>query len=214
MAHQFRLCSYCLSKFKEVSAISHCRTCDDDLCDKHVELHVNTHDLNPIDGVQQQPVRAMCADHESEAIKGFCDKCNKTICGACLFNAHKGHPVRSLEEVKEEKIVVLKGKQVDVLKLLARLQSGIANHKKSATDNVNSCTIALAHLDKQCRAHEAAIAVARAKMVLLLKTASDEKGKPALDGPMLQLEFSECNAENVLGDINTRHWKARTLPPC
>ena len=191
---------------QHVVAIASCADCEESYCEKHKEQHAkrkatSTHNVIAIEGdaieFERKPVRALCTIHAFKELEGFCDTCTTVICVSCMLHSHKGHKYRSLDEVRLEKITMLQEMQVVLAKQLRSLATGISKVERCETASAESLIAAIASVEEHVRGVQAAAAAAGALIVDELKTMSAQKGKQKLGAQLLNLEFAQCDAENV-----------------
>ena len=106
----------CESGVDENSAVAHCLTCSDHLCDSCFEYHkkqklsrdhnvVMLKDLHQLDrktGVKSVRRKLYCEEHKDEPLKLFCKPCQKVICRDCALVKHREHKYVFVHECRSE----------------------------------------------------------------------------------------------------------------
>ncbi|XP_013409980.1 E3 ubiquitin-protein ligase TRIM71 [Lingula anatina] len=148
--HAVRHCSSC---DEGAPATSHCKDCNEFLCDNCVRAHLrvrltkdhmivrmnqrdnNAHARTNISAQQatptMQPVSdrppSFCQIHEHEILRLYCDSCARAICRECTMSEHLGHNFIYLQDAVENSKTV-------TMKLLVDAKAGI----KSIEDSLHT----------------------------------------------------------------------------
>ena len=107
---------FCESGVDENTAVAHCLTCSDHLCEGCFELHkkqkltrehnvVLLKDLQQLDrrtGIKSVRRVQRCEEHREEPLKLFCKTCKKVICRDCALVKHREHSYVFVHEFRPE----------------------------------------------------------------------------------------------------------------
>ncbi|XP_013401917.1 E3 ubiquitin-protein ligase TRIM36 [Lingula anatina] len=110
-----RTCGACaLATGAVVDATSKCISCHEYLCEQCAPYHCRTkftkdHKIFTLEQLRSKEYKAeiqelqifLCPDHKDEAIKYFCEKCQRPICRDCKILLHDDHKCISLDAAAE-----------------------------------------------------------------------------------------------------------------
>lgn len=95
------ICNPCLFDAKHVSAVGFCKTCDDYMCVKCLQIHMiprpsrnhilldKAHRPRAASGMRKSTCTIICPDHHDKVIEFFCPAHNAVLCGFCAVLKHK-----------------------------------------------------------------------------------------------------------------------------
>ena len=99
----FVKCDRCCENNNAITpAVSSCKNCNDNFCESHAEKHQRKreHVLTKL-LTAKAPKPSTCPTHSVKYI-GFCITCNEGVCGICGFVKHRGHEIKTIEEMQEQ----------------------------------------------------------------------------------------------------------------
>ncbi|XP_073435798.1 E3 ubiquitin/ISG15 ligase TRIM25-like [Dendrobates tinctorius] len=130
-------CTYCIKS--SVAAIKSCLLCEASLCESHLEVHSKSPEH-----ILSEPTTDMrsrkCSVHQ-KILEYYCTKDSTYICVSCrLDGAHKGHKIKTMIEVSNEKkersrqiLRDLTAKSKETEKIIHKLQE----HKRKMQEKVD-----------------------------------------------------------------------------
>ncbi|XP_013409942.1 E3 ubiquitin-protein ligase TRIM56-like [Lingula anatina] len=175
-----RTCGACaLATGAVVDATSKCISCHEYLCKQCAPYHCRTkftkdHKIFTLEQLRSKEYKAeiqelqiyLCPDHKDEAIKYFCEKCQRPICRDCKILLHDDHKCISLDAAAEKVTVTLQTKLDHLEKkftveeeLLLALEKNTADveanikqwagHLYSLVDQQEKCLMEMVHAHKK-----------------------------------------------------------------
>ncbi|KAH3725985.1 hypothetical protein DPMN_051840 [Dreissena polymorpha] len=106
-------CRICELQGRDTFATLKCMNCGDFLCEDCGKAHTLTrmtikHEIQPLSelsgGKRDQEIRnkqlIMCAIHDGESVKNYCENCNVPICRECQLELHVGHTCTNAKDLQ------------------------------------------------------------------------------------------------------------------